>query len=69
MSKSKYLVVCDGCGMPATVDNPQSFICKNCNYDLCTVQESPVHKDPKEPVIGKECADLLEEIMSGKFEF
>jgi hypothetical protein len=54
---SNYLVHCDACGYPVVVNNPVSFICSNCNYDECTVNESP-----KEPVIGKECADLLEEL-------
>lgn len=64
----KYLVHCDGCGMPVVVHNPESFICKNCNYDECTIDEAPMHKGTIEPVIGKECADLLEELLSGNFE-
>ena len=42
---SKYLVHCDGCGMPTTVSNPMDFSCSNCSYPFCTVDEAPKAKD------------------------
>lgn len=53
---SKYLVHCDGCGMPTVVDSPYNFTCTNCGYQTCTIDEKPT------PVIGKELADFWEDV-------
>lgn len=64
---SKYLVSCDGCGMPTTTDNPFKFSCTNCGYELCTVEEAPIQKEST--TTSKETLEILEGMKSGKYQF